>query len=110
MKQTIYIPYGTKKYPLIISDINGDIEAKNEPWAIRVKCEVANLDQYYYIEDLWELIAMLPELIEEAKQIEKRESFLKIRINQKEKLELENLASKSWYKNISSYIRSKVFK
>jgi hypothetical protein len=38
---------------------------------------------------------MLPELIEEAKNIKERESLLKVRISQKEKSLLENYAKQS---------------
>ena len=105
MNQTIYIPYGTKKYPLIITKAEHP-DLINEPWAIRVKCKIANLDQYYDMEDLWDLIAMLPEIIEEQKSL-KRQDFLKIRITWQEKMRVEQLASQNGYKNISAYVRDK---
>jgi len=71
MKHTIYIEYETNKYPLTIEPVKWDKE-----WALKVKCEAANLDQHSYIEDILDLIAMIPDLIKTAQEIEKKDNAL----------------------------------
>lgn len=45
-----------------------------------MRCDAANLNQWYYIEDLWWLIENLPDMIQEAKE-ENREDLLKVRLS-----------------------------
>jgi hypothetical protein len=101
-EQVIYIEYGVKKYPLFIKPVKGDKE-----WALEVKCEAANLNQHSYVEDIWELIDMIPDLIKMAQEIDKKEDYVRIRLSPKEKWQLEILAKKSGYKNISAYVRAR---
>ena len=106
MNQTIYIEYGTKKYPLIITKAEHP-DLINEPWAIRVKCEIANLNQFYDIEDLGTLLENLPSIIEEQKTAIKREKSIRVRLTEKEKMKVELLSKQKGYNNISSYIRDR---
>ena len=107
-QQIIYIEYGTKKYPLIISQ-NTDKDFEDDEWVIHVRCDAANLNQIYCEEDLMGLIENLPDYIKDAQEIGKREDLLKVKLTPKEKGELELLAKENWYKNLSSYVRMKLF-
>lgn len=106
MNNTIYIPYLTKKYPVIISKPK-DPDYANIETAIYVECKEAEFSQERDLTDLWNLLELLPELIKEKKQ-EKKQDIINIRITRDEKNKIESLAKKNWYNNISSYIRTKV--
>jgi len=105
MENTIYIPYGTKKYPVVITKPK-DPDFKNIKTAIYVECDEAWFSQEWDIWDLWRLIELIPELIKE-KRAEKKQSVVNLRISSDEKDQIEKLAKQNWYKNISSYIRAK---
>lgn len=105
MQQIIYIEVGTKKYPLIITPCTDkeDIEAG----AINVRCDVIWLNQWYLKEDLHLLIADLPNMITDIQAEKIKNTNIPVRYSAKERLIVEKLAKKSWYKNISSYIRAR---
>jgi hypothetical protein len=96
---TIYFEVWTKKYPLTITDTKDDE-------VVYINCESAELSQRYARADLPYLFKDLPDMIKEV-QNEKKENSLLIRLSWTEKSKIEDLAVKSWYKNISSYIRAK---
>jgi hypothetical protein len=50
---------------------------------------------------------MIPDLIKMAQDIDKKEDYVRIRLSPKEKWQLELLAKKNWYKNLSAYIRAR---
>jgi hypothetical protein len=101
----MYIPYGTKKIPIYISEPT-DPEFKNIKWTIYVECNEAWFHQERAEEDLWRLAEIMPELIDDWKKL-KKNSTLNLRLTSKQRTQLELLASKNWYKNVSAYIRAK---
>jgi hypothetical protein len=103
MEQVIYIEYWTKKYPLIITQIDDP----DEEWVIHIRCDAANLNQHSYMEDLWEFIENLPNRIADVQMVKKREDFIKIRMTPREKWQLELLAKQNWYRTVSAYVRAK---
>ncbi len=105
MNNTIYIPYWTKKYPIIITK-SIDPDFSDIETAIHIECKEAWFNQERDISDLWKLIEIIPELIEE-KRNERKKGIINLRITSEEKKKIEYLAKQSWYNNISSYIRAK---
>jgi hypothetical protein len=99
MKQIVFFLVWTKKYPLIIEDTK-------DKEVIYIKCEWAELDQRYARADLPFLFQDLPDMIKDI-QKEKKEDSLLIRLSWKDKLKIEELTAKNWFKSVSSYIRAK---
>lgn len=106
MKNIIYIPYLTKKVPVIITNVT-DPDYKDMETAVNIECKEAWFNQVRDLTDLWELLELLPDLIAEKKK-EKKENIINLRITTEEKIQIEKLAKDNWYKNISSFIRDKV--
>lgn len=112
MSNTIYIKYNNKNYPVFISQCKNKEDV--EEGFINLKCEVANFNQDILKEDLEEYLEIMPNLVKQWKEtkeeIEKEESERKkdrliLRISKKDKLKIEEVARKKWYKNISTYVR-----
>ena len=105
MENTIYIQYGTRKYPILITKPQ-DPDFRDIETAIHVECMEAWFSQEWDIWDLWKLIELIPELIEE-RRARKKQNIINLRISSDEKVQIEELAKQNWYRNISSYIRAK---
>ena len=103
MNQTIYIDYNGKKIAIIISECS-EPEYREE-WGIHVFCEQANLDQDYMLQDLWWLLKIIPDLIDQQRAL-KKSDFIRFRLSNEEKQKVINVAKKKWYSSISAYLRS----
>lgn len=108
MKNIIYIPYWTNKYPLYITKSTDPEDEWNDN-IVHLECKEAWLDQDYLLEDLWALLEVIPDLIKEQKEKRKKD-VINLRITREEKDKIETLANMKWYKNISSYIREVALK
>ena len=96
-----YIDVKWKKYPYFIEKIDNNIS--------KIICKDANINQEFLNEDLVNLLNDLPNLIvAEQKYKEKQDSIIRFRISWIEKIKLQQKAKKSWYNNISAFIRNKV--
>ena len=105
MINTIYIPYLSKKYPINITK-SIDPDYKDIETAIHVECKEAWLNQERDMSDLWALLELIPELIEERRK-DKKQGIINIRMTSEEKTKIEYLAKQNGYSNVSSYIRDK---
>ncbi len=103
MNQTIYINYNGKKVPIIISECSEPEYSKE--WWIHVFCEQANLDQDYMIQDLWWLLQIIPNLIQEQSKL-KKSDFIRFRLSSKEKEKIYKIAKAKWFSTLSSYLRN----
>ncbi len=99
-KIEILIPFGTKKFPLIITD---DWKLIDNTKIVHILCEAANIDQNYPKEDITLLLEDIKELIE-IEQTKKKTSNLNIRIKPAQKIQIEKNARKKWYKSVSKYM------
>jgi hypothetical protein len=101
MKLENFIKIWNKNYYYIIEPINDNIS--------RIVCDSANINQDFLNEDLVSLLNDLPNLIKaEQDYCLKQDSIVRFRISWVEKLKLMKNVQKSWHKNMSSYIKSRI--
>lgn len=100
----IYIPVGTKKYPLIIRE-TGNFDPEDGE-LVTVYCKEANLDQEYLKSDLPLLLQDIGAMIE-AEQLQKKDDTINIRIKAKDKILLQKYASAEGYRSLSEYLIAK---
>jgi len=101
MKLENFIKVWNKKYLYIIESIDYNIS--------RIICKDANINQEFLNEDLVSLLNDLPSLIKAEQNYKlKQDSIIRFRISWMEKMKLMEKVKKSWYKNMSSYIKSKI--
>ncbi|MDR0650682.1 MAG: hypothetical protein LBG59_04735 [Candidatus Peribacteria bacterium] len=102
--KTFYIPVGTKKYPLIVSE-TGRVEP-NDGEIVHIRCDILNLNQEYIKTDLPLFFMDIAEMIEqELKQ--KARATLHIRLKANEKLLIEKQAQKQGYTSLTDFVKAK---
>ncbi len=98
-----YIEVDNKKYSYFIEPIDSEIS--------KIICKTAKIEQEFLNEDLVNLLKSLPNLIKaEQEYKEKKDNIIRFRVSALEKIKLQKKVEKSWYKTISSFIKSKVLK
>ncbi len=103
-ERIIYIPYWTKKYPLIIQD-TWKIDQDN--WEIvHIICDVIHLNQDYLKEDLSILLMDIEWMIEEELN-QKANENIHVRLKHSEKLIIEKNALTAWYRSLSDFIKAR---
>jgi Mor family transcriptional regulator len=102
--KTFYIPVGTKKYPLIVSE-TGRFDP-NDGEIIHIHCDILNLNQDYLKSDLPLLFMDIAEMIEgEIEQ--KAIATIHIRLKPTEKLLIEKQAQKQGYTSLTDFVKAK---
>lgn len=103
-EMTLYIPVGTKKFPLIVRN-TGKIDPEDGE-LVEVYCKEANLDQEYLKSDLALLLQDIWMMIE-AEQAQKKDDNINIRVKAKDKILLQQYASAGGYRSLSEYLLAK---
>ena len=100
----LYIPVGTKKFPLIIRE-TGEIDP--DDWeVVEVYCKEANLAQPYLKADIPVLLQDIGAMIE-AEQAKKKDDTINIRVKARDKVLLQQYASAGGYRSLSEYLLAK---
>ncbi len=93
------ITVGNKKYSYYLNPILGTNRVK-------VKCEVAKINQEFLKEDIGDLLVDLPEMILEEIDFEgKQDQTIRFRVSSTDKKKIMQNAVKNGYNNISGYLR-----
>lgn len=103
-EMTLYIPVGTKKFPLIIRS-TGKVDPEDGE-LVEVYCKEANLDQEYLKSDLTLLLQDIWAMIE-AEQAQKKDDTINIRVKARDKVLLQQYASAGGYRSLSEYLVAK---
>lgn len=95
-----FVKVGNKSYPYSLT-----VDKRKK--LAHFLCEEANIEQKFALDEIPELLQLLPEHIrEEQKYRVRQDSVLRFRVSGKEKLEIEKRAKEKGFKNISSYLRA----
>jgi hypothetical protein len=104
-EKTFFIPVGTKKYPLIITE-TGKIDPE-EGEIVHITCDILHLNQSYLKSDLPLLFMDIGRMIEEELS-QKADSNLHIRLKNSEKMLIEQKAQKEGFTSISEFVKEKL--
>lgn len=100
----IYIPIGTKQYPLLIRN-DGKYDPKDGA-LVHISCKEANIDQDYLKSDLPLLFEDIGAMIE-TEQATKKDDSINIRVKAKDKIRLQQYAVAGGYRSLSEYLLAK---